>query len=140
MDPLSIAASITGILTAAAQVVSILSQIRDAPAAISSIVTEIQHIEIVFRALQRLIDRAALVTRQRAAMIPLEDVTVILTQTVLVFSELETVVNPLSLGGKQSVLRRRLGFSRKETGINRLVNQLQRHKTSLSLLLQIIQW
>jgi hypothetical protein len=120
MDPLSVAASITGILAAAAKVVSILSQIREAPAAISSMIMEIEHIEIVFRALQRFIDRTTSLTRQRASMIQLEDVTVLLTQTVLVFSELETLVLPLSVETRQSSIRRRVVWSRKETAIIRL--------------------
>ena len=140
MDPLSIAASVTGVLTAAAQVCTLLGKIRDAPKSVVAILTEIEHIQIVFRALQRFIDHTRAVSRQRAALVQLEDVTVILTQTVLVFSELETLLIPLSGSGLHSSLRQRLAWSRQETGIQRLVNQLQRHKTSLSLLLQIIQW
>lgn len=138
-DPLSIAASIIGILTAAAQVSSLLLQFRDAPASVRAISTEVEHIRVVFRALQRFLDRARTVTRYRAALIQVEDVTVILTQTVLVFSELETLVTTLSTSQRSELLRR-LTWSRQEAGLNRLVDQLQRHKISLTLLLQIIQW
>ncbi len=140
MDPLSVAASITSILMAAAQVCSFLTQIRNAPASVTAILTEIEHIEIVFRALQRFIDHAKTVTRYRAALIQIEDVAVMLTQTVLVFSELQTLLAPLSTNGQRSGIRRRFDWSRQEPGVNRLVNQLQRHKTSLSILLQVIQW
>jgi hypothetical protein len=140
MDPLSIAASITGILAAAAQVSSLLSQIRRAPASVTAVLSEIEHIRIVFRALQSFVDRARTVTRYRATLIQIEDFTVILTQTVIVFSELETLITPLLANSGRSSIRRRLNWSRQESGVNRLVNQLQRHKTSLSLLLQVIQW
>ena len=58
MDPLSIIASITGILTAAANVASILGQIRDAPKSISDVLTEVTHIKIVFTALQNFLDKS----------------------------------------------------------------------------------
>ncbi|KAL8786120.1 MAG: hypothetical protein Q9213_002986 [Squamulea squamosa] len=142
MDPLSVAASITTILTAAVQVSNILAQFRNAPASVTAILTEMEHIKIVFRALHGFIDHTRTVNRQRAALIRIEDVTVLLTQTVLVFSELQTLIEPLSAtasNGQRFGVRRRFSWSRQEAGVNRLVNQLQRHKTSLSLLLQIIQ-
>lgn len=140
MDPLSVAASIITILTTAAQVHNLLSQIRNAPASATALLTEIDHITIVFRALQRFIDHATTVTRHRAALIHIEAVTVVLTQTVLVFSELQTLITPLSANCQRSGVAFRIDWLRQETEVNRLVNQLQGHKTSLSLLLQIIQW
>ena len=83
---------------------------------------------------------ATTVTRHRAAWIQIQDITVVLTQTVLVFSELQVLVAPLSANSQQSGIRRRFDWSCQEPAVNRLVNQLQRRKTSLSLLLQIIQW
>lgn len=139
MEPLSIVASITGILTAAAKVSSLLMKIQDAPTTILGIVTEVGHIKIVFTAFQKFVDRTARISGARAALIQVDDIVVILTQTVLVFSELQTLVAPLSSGSRLSGWQR-LNWSRHEAAALRLVNQLQRHKSSLSLLLQIIQW
>lgn len=139
MDPLSVAASITGILTAAAQVSTLLSGVKDAPASISAVLTELEHIKIVFRALQRFLDRATTVTGPRAALIQLGDVVTILTQTVLVFSEMETLITPLSNPEKSPGWHRWI-WAWQQSGVTRLLNQIQRHKTSLTLLLQIIQW
>jgi len=139
MDPLSVTASITGIITAAAQVSTLLGQIKDAPTLVEAVLTEVDHIKLVFRALQNFLNRASGVTEGRAALIQLEDVVVILTQTVLVFSELETLITPLSNPNKTSFLSR-LTWTRVKPGVMRLVSQLERHKTSLVLLLQIIQW
>lgn len=139
MEPLSVVASITGILTAAAKVSSLLMQIQGAPAAISSIQTEIDHIKIVFTGFQNFVNYTAWISGSRAALIQLDDVLVILTQTVLDLSELQTMITPLSSRGKLSVWQR-LNWPRHEAAFLRLINQLQRHKTSLSLLLQIIQW
>jgi len=85
MDPLSVTASITGIITAAAQVSTLLGQIRDAPVLVEAVLTEVDHIKLVFCALQKFLDRASGMPGGRAALIQLEDVVVILTQTVLVF-------------------------------------------------------
>jgi hypothetical protein len=88
MDPLSIIASITGILTAAANISSILGRVRDAPESISDVLTEVNHIKIVITALQKFLDKTHRFAPQRAALIQLDDIVIILTQTVLVFSEL----------------------------------------------------
>jgi hypothetical protein len=138
MDPLSIIASITGILTAAANVSSILGQVKDAPESISDVLTEVNHIKIVITALQTFLDRTRRFAPQRAALIQLDDVVVILTQTVLVFSELQTLVQPLS--ARKLSRWQRLNWTWQQPEAWRLVNQLQRNKTSLSLMLQIIQW
>lgn len=139
MDPLSITASIAGIVTAAREVCKVLGKIQDAPRSMGAISTEIEHIGLVFRALQSLIDSNTTLNLGRAALIQLEDVSVILTQTVLVFSELQALIGSLPPASQHKATWR-LRWSRKERAINHLVNQLQRQKTSLSLLLQIIQW
>ena len=139
MDPLSVTASITTILTAAAQVSNLLSQVQNAPASMTAISAEVEHIEIVFRALKNFVDRARAVSRPRAALLQIEDVATILTRTVLVFGELQTLMASFS-PHRQIMLSTRLRWARSESGIRRLVDQLQQHKTSLSLLLQVIQW
>jgi len=139
MEPLSVVASITGIVTAAAKVSGLLGQIQDAPASISALLTEVVHIKIVFKAFQTLLGRTVQIFGARAALIQLDDVVVILTKTVLVFSELQTIIAPLSSQGKISGWQR-LNWLRHEGTVLRLVNQLQRQKASLSLLLQITQW
>ena len=139
MDPLSIMASVTGILTAAAKVASVLGAVKDAPNSISKVLIEVIHIKIVFSALQNFLDRTLRLAPQRAALIQLDDIVVILTQTVLVFSELETFVRPLLAHGRVSRWQQ-ITWTWEQSGASRLVNQLQHHKTSLSLMLQIMQW
>ena len=127
MDPLSVAASITGIITAAGQVSELLGQLESAPTMVEAVLTEVDHIRLIFRALQNFLDRASRVPGGRAALIQLGDVVVILTQTVLVFSELETLISPLSTSTRSSSLRR-LTWMKVQAGVAGLVNQLQRHK------------
>ena len=139
MEPLNITSSVASIITAASQVSYILGEIKDAPKSIKAVATELNHIELIFYALQKFLDNNARVSGERATLIQLEDVVVILTQTVLVFSELESLISPMANGNKTSYLVR-LTWTRLQGGVMRLVGQLQRHKTSLTLLLQIIQW
>jgi hypothetical protein len=141
-EPLSIITSIAGILTAAARVANILGRVKDAPESISTVLVEVNHIRIVFTALQKFLDKTSCLAPQRAALIQVDDVIVILTQTVLVFSELETLVQQYSeqdIAGRLPAWRR-VTWAWQQPAVSRLVNQLHRHKTSLSLMLQIIQW
>jgi hypothetical protein len=138
MDPLSVTASIAGILTAATQVATLLGKIKDAPKSISDVLTEVDDIKLIFSAFQEFIKKATKMRGGRSAMIQIDDIVVMLTRTVLVFSELETLVSPLSKENNSYL--NRVTWMRVEPGVIRLVNQLQRQKTSLTLLLQIIQW
>jgi len=139
MDPLNVTSAITGIIAAATQVSNLLRQIKDAPESITAVLTEMEYIKIIFLSLRRFLERATQLPGERAALIQLEDVVVVVTQTVLVFSELEALLSPISKGKKTSYMVR-LTWTRIQGGAIRLVNQLQRHKISLTLLLQIIQW
>src|SRR5437764_14133903 len=138
MDPLSIIASVAGIVTAAGNVASSLSQVKDAPVSIRTLQTEVDHTKLIFTALRKFLAKTSKLPPQRAALVQLEDVVVILTQTVLVFSELESVVQPLAAWRTGDLgFTRRLNWAFKQTAATRLVNQLQRHKLSLTILLQI---
>jgi len=139
MELLNITTSVAGIISAASQVSYVLGQIKDAPKSIQAVATELDHIQLIFRALQKFLDTNTRVSGKRATLIQLEDVVVILTQTVLVFSELESLISPIANGTKTTFLVR-WTWTRLQGGVMRLVSQLQRHKTSLTLLLQIIQW
>ena len=138
MDPLSITASITTIVAAAAQVSNILTKVRDAPTSVNALMAEVTHVRIIFSSLEVYLQHAQTVTHHRAALIQIEDILVVLTQVALVFTEVQKLIEPLWI--KSIKWKQRLIWLRKEALIHRLVDQLQRHKTSLSLLLQIIQW
>ncbi len=142
MDPLSVTASVAGILKAAVEVVNIVNTVKDAPESARTIMVEVTHIKIIVSSLQKFINRSARLDAQRAALIQLEDVIAILTQTVLVFSELEAIMKSLSLPGGVGLsgLPGRVVWTWQQTAALRLAGQLQQHKTSLSLVLQIMQW
>lgn len=96
-EPLNIAVFIAGIITAAIKTTTVLSNLHGAPEHIAYLAVEIYNVQLVFKTLQRLIDKPQSLPRRRAAMIQLEDVPVVLTETVLMFSELKTIVTPLAV-------------------------------------------
>jgi hypothetical protein len=164
MDPLSIAASVTGILIAAAQITNWIKGHSGAPEYLKEVAAEIGHIKMVVAALERFVDRSQQLDGSRAALIQLEDVVTVLTQTVLVFSELETAITASTVThprndnewipspsirsspegtpfvGITSRLTTMWSRRRQSAIVSRLMRQLQRQKMSLSLLLTIIQW
>lgn len=143
MDPLSVTASVVAILQAASSVISILSDFKEASPGINAVITEVKHVRLVVSALQSYVDRSRQLRSGRAALVQVDDVVAVLTQTVLVFSELEATFF-VSRKSKNSNLFSRLGkqlaWTWQQGGINRLVDQLQEQKLSLNLLLQIMQW
>ncbi|KAK3372908.1 hypothetical protein B0T24DRAFT_621696 [Lasiosphaeria ovina] len=146
MDPLSIAASICGLLSASAAVVKVLSPyveaVRDSPRIATQVHAEAQAASIILSALETLTRNMASVSVQRAALVQVDQVIAVLTNGVLLFSELEECVGSLSLSESsitRLALRQRLQWARKETKLVALLNRLQGFKSSISLILNILQ-
>lgn len=140
MDPLSVSASVVALLAAGSQVVSLINNFRDAPRNLKDIQIEVESLNIIIAGLQRFVEKTASINPNRAALIPVQDVITIVTQTVLVYGELEGVIKSWS-GSRNLKSRTKNAVGRGNAGAAlRLVNQLQRHKSSLTLVLQIIQW
>ncbi|KAK4653776.1 hypothetical protein QC762_509920 [Podospora pseudocomata] len=138
-DPLSITASIVGIVAAASKVLSLLGDITDAPRSIADLLNEVYDLRLIFCNLQSFIDRTRRFDPSRLALIQLGDLVAILTRTVITFSELESIVRPLCDREKLSTWQL-VSWRWQQTAALRILTQLQRHKTSLSLMLQIYQW
>ncbi|KAM7203201.1 hypothetical protein V8F20_004143 [Naviculisporaceae sp. PSN 640] len=149
MDPLSVAASIAGLLSAAGAVTKALapyiSAARETPKVAVHVHSEIQSITIIISALQGLAQNLESVPVQRAALIHIDHVVAVLTDGVLIFSELEVLVTSLRSLGNPSAsitrlsLRSRLQWARKESEIASILARLQGFKSSASLILNILQ-
>ena len=149
MDPLSVAASIAGLLSAAGAVTKALAPYiaaaRETPKLAVQVNSEIQGITIILSALQGLAQNLGSVPVQRAALIQVDHVVAVLTDGVLIFSDLEDAVRALNPFGDFSVsitrlgLRSRLQWARKESEITSLLARLQGFKSSASLILDIFQ-
>jgi hypothetical protein len=142
MDPLSILASVAGLLIAAGTISSTLNNIRSsagkAEQTIDQVASEVNDLRTCLSALQDFLVGLARAPRQRMALIQLDQLVAVLTEAVLTFSELEALVLPF-----QDVHLRtgdRLRWLWKEDSVSPILQRLQRHKSSLSLMLNIVQW
>ncbi|ORY71384.1 uncharacterized protein BCR38DRAFT_9196 [Pseudomassariella vexata] len=142
-DPLSVAASIIGILGAAGQVVEwlapVVSAIKDTPKLAPPVYSEVVNVRLILSVLQNLIPNLATMSRRRTDLISVDQLIAILTDGVLIFSELEALAPTLSTPVSQIPLITRLQWARKEGDLTVIVARLQSFKLSVSLILNIFQ-
>ncbi|KAF8532640.1 hypothetical protein BDD12DRAFT_674917, partial [Trichophaea hybrida] len=133
MDPLSIAASVAGLLTVAGKLSSVLYGLimagHDASQAISRVSAEIRAMSPIFLQVQDFVLNGE--DEARRSMISLRDLVTTLTGCVLVFSELEKHISEVEKSPG-------IMWAKKEPEIKVLMEDLQRHKLSLNLMLSII--
>lgn len=141
MDPLSVAASIIGILAAAAKVVEILSPvpaiIKGSQTTQQAVREEVKSCMTVLSCLQELFDgRRTLKTRKYP--VQLDHLIATFTDGVLLFSQLETLALQFVGTGDFMISRIKWEFKAKE--FSQVLGRLQSFKSSMTLLLNILQW
>lgn len=141
-DPLSVAASIAGLVSLAGQLYNVLdtfiSGVRDAPSMARTVHAELNACRTLLVALQGLLSGPAF-SHSRATLIPAHSVIVSFTDAVLLFSELEATILPLA-GLRTTTFVARARWARKEPRLTVLTSRLQWHKSTLVLQLNILQW
>src|SRR5690348_14096025 len=139
-DPLSVAASVAGLLSLAGQVYTTLNtfidNIQDAPSFAHSIRSEVQSFKNSLNGLQTMFG-ARTAQSQRAALIPVDHIFLALTDATLLFSEIEATVLPLARSDNFT-LWGRAQWTRKRTKLEALVSRLQWQKLTLVLHLNIL--
>lgn len=139
-DPLSIAAGVVGVLTAAAQISALLMKwtraAQGAPHQVQVVVTEVNDISGILLHLQSFLLGNAFVDSSRTSLLRLDHIVTIVSGCVLTFSELERQLDQLKT--EDIDLLSRLNWVRKESAIPSLIERLQNHKASLSLMLNIL--
>ena len=143
MDPLSITVSIIGILGMAAKVTGTLQEFvrKDASTAASAlrIIAEVSDLSTCLARLQPLLQSMKDAPVSRVAAITVDDIVVIATSCVTVLDDLDKLLDPykwhlpLSLG-------RRIQWAREERKIQELVSRVQVSKSSITLILTILNW
>ena len=143
MDPLSILASVVGLVNAAGKISSILaitlSNVHESPQLMQDVLSEVNDVKIFLSALQRFLFGISSAPRRRVALITLHQLIATLTEAVFTFSELEDLLAPFAASCEISIIER-ARWAMKEETISRIIQRLQRHKSSLSLMLNIVQW
>ena len=141
-DPLSITASVAGLISLAGylytQLDTFISNVKDAPSLAQTIRSEINSFRNSLSALQKLLNSPNL-QASRAALIPADHVVVSFTDAVLLFSQLESTVLPLTSVTEFDLVGK-VQWVRKRTKLNELITRLQWHKLTLVLQLNILQW
>ena len=161
-DPLSITSAIAGLLTLTAQIATtaraLYSSVKDAPASIRQIEEEMGDLHLIFCQVQLFIGGSMKVAnKSRLTLISLHHLMATLSGCVLMFSALDKKLSEVSgvsglreagvhtgtsaSGNKVGLLVEKIKWVLwKEAEVKELIEDLQRHKLSLNLMLNIIQW
>ncbi|KAF2804688.1 uncharacterized protein BDZ99DRAFT_425549, partial [Mytilinidion resinicola] len=142
MDPLSIGSAVVGLVLGGCKIIKLLQTVTNtvvnAPKSATAAIQEVTDIGAALSSLQAYLMGAAATTNSRAALVSLENIVVTLTGCVTSYSELETITekccSPSSMGAFD-----RVKWAFHEGEINGILQRLQRHKTSMIMMLQILQ-
>ena len=140
MDPLSIAASVVGLLGATVKVSSVLNTfvrgLKNVPNVAHGVLQEVSDISTCLAQLQTYLMGTNVGSRSRTALLMVEQVVVILTSCVMTFSELEETVESLN----DDRWSKRIIWLLREPKFEKLGQRLNSSKSSLNLMLTILTW
>ena len=143
MDPLSVSASIIGVLGAAAKVSSVLTtfvqSVRGAPKLAQNVLSDVNGVSAVLTQLQLFLLGKTIPSKSGASLVLVEQVIVALQESVKVFSELEDALGTSARDGDMSLLDR-VKWTMKESKIADIQERLQRSKSTLFEMLTVLQW
>lgn len=141
-DPLSVIASITGLIMAGIQITStvgrFISSTTGAPVLAQTISSEVHDFVRVLSSLQHIV-LGPLGSVARTSMIDVDDLIITITACICTLSDLEKEVDCLAVNDNMSI-RARLKWAWAETTILGLIARVQHHKSSLNLMLTILTW
>ncbi|KAI8314597.1 hypothetical protein K4K59_002678 [Colletotrichum sp. SAR11_240] len=142
MDPLSVSASVVGLLAAGCKLSSalfvVVSSTREAPKSAQSLLCEIADISAALGSLQSFVTGRVQASAERGALILLEHILTTLTGCVTTYSDLQHMVDGFKIDEHMGLVDR-AKWMMAESSISVLVQRLQNHKTSLILMLGILQ-
>jgi len=141
-DPLSIASGVAGLLALSGAAYSALSTFlantKNAPRAAHEILTEVSEMRLALFSASKLLGTFDRVPQSRKKMVQLEHLILVLTQVFDTFSDLQHLLARFSHIPKTLWARVRWAWLHSRT--NDLMQRLRSHKSSLSLILNILQW
>jgi hypothetical protein len=158
MDPVSLTASIGGILGLSVQILTTINSLytfgksaKNAPGSISRLKEEVEEMNGIFCQVQLFILGIGKKqpSHNRLSMISVHHLVSTLSGCVLVYSNLDKYLNEVAgitdpnakaITGAKLVWERVRWAAWKESEVASVLEDLQRHKVSLNLMLAIIQW
>ena len=137
---LALASAVVGLLPTAGKVATVLSgyisTVTDAPRLAHAALVTVNDMRLALVAVENLLQTLDNVSPHRRDMVQLDHLVFIFTQSVLTFSELEALLRKATV---ENVLSR-LRWSFAEKKIQRATELLEKHTSSILLILNILQW
>ena len=144
MDGISVAASILGLIGAAAKVTlylnALVTSVKTAPKLAQSVLLEVSDVSICLSQLQRLFLGMERRSKSRESLIMIEQLLVVLSNCVSIFSELEEILESLDLTGTPLSKIKIASWLRRQQSISTLLIRLQASKQSLTLVVTTLNW
>lgn len=141
MEAVSAAASIIGVITVSAKLISILrsfsASVTDAPRLVQGVCSEISGLSACLHQIQSLMNNMASVPKSKAALLMVDQVQISLAECVIVISELDRAIDSVkSSTGVIEVVK----WLWKEDVIEALLSRLQAVKLTLHMMLATLTW
>lgn len=141
-EPLSIAVAVAGLIKAACSVTITLTAlttgIQKAPKAVRDLLNETKAVTRILRQLESYLNSAIGVSRSGSSLISLEEVVTVITDCVCALSELESVLSRVKTEKPGAIDR--LKWVWHADAVIKITHRIERHKTSLNLMLSILTW
>ncbi|KEY73482.1 hypothetical protein S7711_07506 [Stachybotrys chartarum IBT 7711] len=143
-DPLSIAASVAGLLTLAGGIYSFLSDVIDsietAPQAFQRFLSEVSLTQMTLASMSDIITAFLDIPMSRRAMLQLDHLVLAVTSAVLTLSDLELFLSQWPALSRSSISPlTRMRWSRQENKAAKLLERLRETRVALSLVLNVLQ-
>jgi len=143
-DPLSIAASVAGLLSVAGKISTVITSfvlsVTDVPDSARTALFAVDGMRLVLSSIRQLLDRLSEMRRDRKEMIHITHLVVVFRETILSLSALEAIVCPAAGNGAKPSKWDRAKWLLEEEKISRAVQSLESHRALLSTMLNILQW
>ncbi len=145
MDGISVAAAILGLVGAAAKVTlylnALVTSVKAAPRLAQSVLLEVSDVSICLSQLQRLLLGRELGSKSQERLIMIEQLVVVLSNCVSIFSELEEILESMDLMGSTPISKIKVTrWLRQQQAIITLLMRLQASKQSLTLIVTTLNW
>ena len=143
MDPLSVSASVVGLLAAVGSITAFLRRLvnntSDAPESARHVLAEVYGIGSCLAGLKPFLQGTKTASTSRTSMIMLDHVIVTLTECMTTFSDLEKALESLKSTQPNTVVKR-VRWAMKDQTLRRILSRLQTSKLSLNLMLTMLSW
>ena len=145
MDGISVAASILGLVGAAAKITiclnALVTSVKTAPKLAQSILLEVSDVSVCLGQLQQLLLGMEMGSRPQERLIMIEQLVVVLSNCVSIFSELEEILESLGVTASTPMSKVKIArWLQRQQSISALLIRLQASKQSLTLVVTTLNW